>query len=370
MTMRALFQHLGGATLVEDIQTQGGWDTLLRHETFHTGVAVLTRALRSKAPLCCASVFEEAVRGLCQRQKHKEIATVAVFTELLDCVDFEQHVNDCILDLLRSHLRSQSSVLRRMAVTSLVTLSTRPKMAVTLQDLLPEVMQQVQDANSDISMKAVTVLRNTLRLADGQVAGPIALQLPDRFLPLFENESSCMRELSVLLCKYAMEVAEGTHKMEMEKQVQSTVLPLFFHLHDQNQRVAEASREALLGAAKLLKWKQLRNLLETAQPQRIGKCLLVGHSSRVDDYLCQSLPYLWSPQEPLQEAAIRFIALRSMEGYSSPSVSSLVTETILVPRTSSTFSLQALRYRLRRVWERRPRVPRAGWLCCCSCAQC
>lgn len=43
MTMRALFQHLGGATLVEDIQTQGGWDMLLRHETFHTGVAVLTR---------------------------------------------------------------------------------------------------------------------------------------------------------------------------------------------------------------------------------------------------------------------------------------------------------------------------------------
>ncbi|EOA92810.1 hypothetical protein Anapl_18920, partial [Anas platyrhynchos] len=62
-------------------------------------------------------------------------------------------------------------------------------------------------------------------------------------------------------------------------------------------------------------------------------------------------------------------ALRSMEGNSSPSVSSLVTETILVLRTSSTFSLQALRYRLRRVWERRPRVPRAGWLRCCSCAQ-
>ncbi|XP_068523910.1 maestro heat-like repeat-containing protein family member 7 [Anas acuta] len=370
MTMRALFQHLGGATLVEDIQTQGGWDRLLRHETFHTGVAVLTRALGSKAPLFGASVFEEAVVRLWQRQKHEEITAMAVFTELLDCVDFEQLVDNCIPHLLHSHLRSQSSVLRRMAVTSLVTLSTRPKLAVTLQDLLPEVMQQLQDANSDISMQAMTVLRNTLRLADGQVAGPIALQLPDRLLPLFDNESSCMRELSILLCKDAMEVAEGTHKMEMKKQVHRTVLPLFFHLHDQNQHVAEASREALLGAAKLLKWKQLRNLLETAQPQRIGECLLVGHSSRVDDYLCQSLQYLRSPQEPLQEAAIRFIALRSMEGNSSPSVSSLVTETILVLRTSSTFSLQALRYRLRRVWERRPRVPRAGWLCCCSCAQC
>lgn len=58
-------------------------------------------------------------------------------------------------------------------------------------------------------------------------------------LVLSHQESSCMRELSILLCKDAMEVAEGTHKMEMKKQVQSTVLPLFFHLHDQNQRVAE-----------------------------------------------------------------------------------------------------------------------------------
>lgn len=59
--------------------------------------------------------------------------------------------------------------------------------AVTLQGLLPEVMQQLQDADGDISMKALTVLRNALRLADGQVAGPIALQLPERLLPLFEN---------------------------------------------------------------------------------------------------------------------------------------------------------------------------------------
>ncbi|XP_040399113.1 uncharacterized protein LOC121062887 isoform X5 [Cygnus olor] len=322
MTMRALFQHLKGATLVEDIQTQGGWDMLLSPETFHTGVAVLTRALRSKAPLYCASMFEEAVTGLCQRWKHKEIVAMAVFTELLDCVDFEQHIDDCILNLLESHMHSQSSVLRRMAVTSLVLLSTRPKTAVTLQGLLPEVMQQLQDADSDISMKALTVLRNTLRLADGQVAGPIALQLPERLLPLFENESSCVRELSILLCKDAMEVAEGTHEVEMKKQVQSTLLPLFFHLHDQNQCVAQASREALLGAAKLLKWKQLRNLLETAQPQRVGKCLLVRHSSRVDDYLCQSLPYLWSPQEPLQEAAVRFIGESQPHGPSVPHSSS------------------------------------------------
>lgn len=34
---------------------------------------------------------------------------------------------------------------------------------------------------------------------------------------------------------------------------------------------------------------------------------LVGHSSRVNQFLEQSLSYLWSPQEPLQEVAVRFI---------------------------------------------------------------
>lgn len=42
-TMQALFHCLGGAFLVEDIMRQGAWDMLMSPETYHTGVAVLTR---------------------------------------------------------------------------------------------------------------------------------------------------------------------------------------------------------------------------------------------------------------------------------------------------------------------------------------
>ncbi|XP_019466486.1 maestro heat-like repeat-containing protein family member 7 [Meleagris gallopavo] len=93
----------------------------------------------------------------------------------------------------------------------------------------------------------------------------------------------------------------------MKKEVRNILVPLFFHLHDQDQSVAQASGEALLCAAKLLKRKHLSYLLKTAQPQRIGKCLVVGHGSRADQFLEQSLSYLQSSQEPLQEAAVRFI---------------------------------------------------------------
>ena len=59
--------------------------------------------------------------------------------------------------------------------------------AVTLQDLLPEVMQQLQHANSSISVKSMTVLHNMLHLADRQKAVPIALQLPELLLSFFLN---------------------------------------------------------------------------------------------------------------------------------------------------------------------------------------
>ncbi len=41
--MRAIFRHRMGDSLVEDIERQGGWDMLMSLETYHTGVAVLTR---------------------------------------------------------------------------------------------------------------------------------------------------------------------------------------------------------------------------------------------------------------------------------------------------------------------------------------
>lgn len=41
--MQALFQCLGGASLVEVIGRQGAWDMLESAETYHSGVAMLTR---------------------------------------------------------------------------------------------------------------------------------------------------------------------------------------------------------------------------------------------------------------------------------------------------------------------------------------
>ncbi|XP_075344626.1 maestro heat-like repeat-containing protein family member 7 isoform X2 [Mycteria americana] len=371
---QALFYCLGGgASLVEDIGRQGAWDMLMSPETYHTGIAVLTRVLRREVPACCVAVSQEAVRGLLERQAYQDIGAMTVFVELLDCTDFE-HVSSQVLHVVQLHLQSKSMVLRRMAITSLVTLSARPQEAVTLQGLLPAVLQRLQDDDGDVAAAALAVLGNVLCLEDRPRAVSIALQLVETLPPLFENESSCVQARSILLWRDAMEVAVSTHKEQMRKDMQRSLLPLFFHLHDKDDSVAQASRETLLGAAKFLKRRQLRKLLATEQTWRVSECLLVEGSSRAEEYLQQSLPYLQSPQEPLREAAVRFIALRGKANDSSLSVSSLAIQTLMIlgataQEPPSAFRLQALCYRLRRAWRRRTLAPGAGWLCCWSCVQ-
>ncbi|XP_072787964.1 uncharacterized protein [Taeniopygia guttata] len=52
---------------------------------------------------------------------------------------------------------------------------------------------------------------------------------------------------------------------------------------------------------------------------KFANCLLAEDRSRAAEHLRRALPYLESPQEPLREAAVRFMALETMSEDDSPS---------------------------------------------------
>ncbi|XP_068779815.1 uncharacterized protein [Struthio camelus] len=223
--------------------------------------------------------------------------------------------------------------------------------------LLPDLMKCLQDADRDIRLKALMVLRNVFSYTDRQRAQPTTLQLMEMLLPLFDDEASQLRQLSILLFKDVMETVGWSDKWRMKQEVQRSLLPLFFHMSDERRRVAQASRETLLQAAQLLQWEQLRHLAKTGQTGKISECMLARYRSRAEDYVGQSLPFLQDPQASLREAAVRFIALQPLQNDSHPCVSALATQTILMLRppqenSPSAFSLRALRSRLRRSWGR------------------
>ncbi|KAK4806336.1 hypothetical protein QYF61_017205 [Mycteria americana] len=208
---------------------------------------------------------------------------------------------------VESSQRHPDLVMVSLVLGGLITLSERPDMARKMQVLLPRIMEVLQDGDTDIKTKALVVFRNVMGHLKRKEASPFAVQLVEELLPLFDDESSQLRELSISLFRDLVESVVGSNKKRMKNDMWRVLVPLFLRMSDQTDSVAKASGEALLAAAELLKWKELRHLVQTQQTWRIGECLLERDRSRAEEYLNRSLPYLKDAQATLREAAVRFI---------------------------------------------------------------
>ncbi|XP_074951539.1 maestro heat-like repeat-containing protein family member 6 [Phalacrocorax aristotelis] len=274
--------------------------------------------------------------------------------EMLGCTSLSEEL-DRALEIFPMYLQSQCLGMPSLVLRGLLRLSERPDTARKTLVLLPYVMEQLQGADSDASAIALSLLSNLLRLLEGKTLSLTALALAEKLQPLFSDESSTVRELSIRLFRNTMGVVVDAKKKKMKEVVWGSLLPLLFHLHDEDKNVAKASQETLSSAGQFLKWRQLAQLGETVQAWRISECLLARNRSRAKEYLRQSQSYLRSPQEPLRREAVRFIVLQDAGRDTSLLVSSLATQALLIlslRKAESRFNVQRLSFRLLRAWTR------------------
>ncbi|CAM9516537.1 unnamed protein product, partial [Bubo scandiacus] len=207
------------------------------------------------------------------------------------------------------YLRHPSPVMLSLVLTGLVILSKKPKMTRKMPVLLPDIIETLPAANTNVTVKALVVITNVVCLMKWEEANRIALRLVEKLLPLFDDESSQVRELSIRLFKEVMKTVVGRNTRKMVKKVKSVLLPLFFRMSDQIESVAKASRDTLRACAEFLGWRRLISLVETGQTHLMREYLIAHKSSGVEKYLNQSLLYLENPQATVREAAVRFIGL-------------------------------------------------------------
>ncbi|KAK2515352.1 hypothetical protein Q9966_015413 [Columba livia] len=249
--------------------------------------------------------------------------------------------------LVMRFLRQRRPAVLSLLLRAMMTLSQRGEMARKMEVMLPDLMWVLQYGKKAIKMKALVIFRNVMAQLEREEASPIAVWLAEFLLPFFDDELSQLREISISLFRDLMKMVVGNDKRKMKNMVRLGLLLLFFRMSDQVQSVAKVAREALLGAAELLKWKQLEDLVQAQQKWRIGECLLEQDRSRAEEYLSQSLLYLGDAQANLREAALRFIAIQPLEEDSEPSICSLASQTIVIvcsswKRPRSRWTLRAL----------------------------
>ncbi|NWH52387.1 MROH5 protein, partial [Fregata magnificens] len=305
-SMRLLLCSMGFESQVLAIEAQGGWDALLSTQTHLMGVRIVAREIMKTPGPLHSTIFCHLAELLSVEDPTWEMIAMVFLIEMLGGTDLNEEL-DRALEIFPMYLQSQCLGMPSMVLRGILRLTERPDTARKTLVLLPYVMERLQGPDSDASAAALPVLGNMLQLLEGKMSSRIALALAEKLQPLFNDELNTVRELSIRLFQNTMGLVVGAEKKKMKKEVWDSLLPLLFHLHDQDKSVAKASQEALHSAGQFLKWRQLAQLADTTQAWRISECLLARNKSRAKDYLRQSQVYLQSPQEPLRREAVRFI---------------------------------------------------------------
>ncbi|XP_036261493.2 uncharacterized protein LOC118701027 [Molothrus ater] len=386
-TLKSLLCRKQYKEVVVSVEGKRGWDTLLCADTRHYAVGLLAREMRHACLGLGSSIALHLLWLLSTQEPHWDLPGLAFLVELLECLDASE-CGASVVKVSSRYLQSECRERCRLALRALLELIDDPSMAERMWSLTQCLMDLLCDNDAEIAgMTLITLSFLFLHKSHILMSTPIALQLAEALLPLFDHDNSQVQLLSIKLFRDMMEYLEEREK-PLESPVQQSLLPLFFHCHDENQRVAEASREALLCAVKLMKRRDLKKLVKEQQLWKFSECLLAEDRSRVAEHLRRALRYLQSPQEPLREAAISFMGMagRRLRGQQrelqlictaledktndiSLAVGSLAIQTLCILKSGERApisSFQWLLNHLRRAWKTRPRLSLLGCLPCRS----
>ncbi|XP_051647024.1 maestro heat-like repeat-containing protein family member 6 [Manacus candei] len=320
LSMKALLCCLHCEDVVRSVDHNRGWARLLNARSRRYAVALLAREMRRVSSPLCSRITLHLLELLSREEPCWDLPAMAFLVEVLDCLDMRDWGGN-VLQSLSRHLWSECPERRRLALRGLLVLSQDSGMAKRIWSLLDSLVQLLGDEDRDTVWMTLSVLDNVLwssvwtqlqkrvHSKDPLISTPTGLQLAEALRPLFDHEDSSVREGSMVIFTRVMKLIERAGKSPLKPHVCLSLLPLYFHRHDENPVVKKASREALLRAVWFLKRRDLVKLLKTEQPWRFSECLLKTDRSRVAKYVDQALPYLWSPQQPLREAAVKFMGM-------------------------------------------------------------
>ncbi|CAN8201115.1 unnamed protein product, partial [Coccothraustes coccothraustes] len=325
--MKALLCRLQCDHVVLAMECERGWDALLCAHTQHYAVGLLAREMRRNLIPLCSRIALHLLRQLNRQDPHWDLPFLAFLLEMLECLDLSEGA-DSTLETLSRHLRKECQEHRRLALRRLVVLSKVPSMARRICSLFQSLLELLSDADGVVVGMTLRIFTNVLQHKDILVSSTTAPKLAEALLLLFDHDNSNVQLLSLDLFFKVMELVVDEGKKPLKSIVGQSLPPLFFHCHDENQHVARASRETLHCAAGFLKRRELEQLVEREKLLMFSEVMLAEDRSRAAEHLRRALPYLQSPQEPLREAAVRFMGMAGQHLRGQPGELQVICEAL------------------------------------------
>ncbi|XP_064291602.1 maestro heat-like repeat-containing protein family member 6 [Passer domesticus] len=278
-TLKSLLCQRQYKDVVVAMERRGVWNTLLCDDTRHYAVGLLAREMRHARLELCSSIALHLLQLLSREEPRWDLPALAFIVEVLECLDYSECA-DSVVEVSSRYLQSECRERRRLALRALLELIHNPSMADKMWRLTESLMDLLWDNDAEIAGMTLVALSFIFWRKYSLMSSPIVLQLAEALLPLFDHDNSQVQLLSIKLFRDMMEVLEEREK-PLERLVHQSLLPLFFHCHDESQHVAEASRETLLCAARFLKRRDIKKLVKEEKLWKFSKCLVCRAGSNL-----------------------------------------------------------------------------------------
>ncbi|XP_023773317.1 uncharacterized protein LOC111921974, partial [Cyanistes caeruleus] len=221
----------------------------------------------------CSGIALRLLQLLSREEPPWDLPFLAFFVEVLDCLDLCER-GDSILEMMSKHLQSKCRQRRRLALRGLEVLSKFPSMARPICSQSQSLLELLGDADEDVVGMSLSVLKNVLQNKYILISSTTAPKLAQALLRLFNHVNSQVQLLSLYLFCKVMDLVVAKGKKLLKSILCQSLCPLLFHYHDENQHVAEVSRETLLHVTKFLKRRDLKQLVEKDKMLKFAECLV------------------------------------------------------------------------------------------------
>ncbi|XP_053838349.1 maestro heat-like repeat family member 5 [Vidua macroura] len=279
--MKDLLCRLQCDHVVVAMERKGGWDMMLCAHTQHYAVGLLAREMCNVLVPFCSCITLHLLRQLSREEPCWDLPALAFLVEpcallgswwlgplslpcafqVLERLDMSK-CGGSVLKIMSRYLRSECSQRRHLALRGLVVLSKDPSMARRMCSVSQSLLQLLGDEDREVVSMSLRVFTNVLQHKDILVSSTTAPKLAEALLLLFDHDNSHVQLLSIQLFCKVMDLVVDEGKKSLKTIVNKSLDTLFIYCHDENWHVAKASRETLHCAAKFLKRRNLKQLLE------------------------------------------------------------------------------------------------------------
>ncbi|KAI1229484.1 hypothetical protein IHE44_0007319, partial [Lamprotornis superbus] len=184
---------------------------------------------------------------LSRKKPHWDLPFLAFLVEIFDCLDLSKH-GDSILEIMSRHLQSKCRERRRLVLRGLVVLSKDPSMAFGLWALWQQGRVAVKarcwccsrsllhsTALSSTQARKMCTLSQSLVELLGDLHGYVVSMT----LSVLTNDDIHLQLHYLNLFLKVMDFVVDKGKKPLKRIVSQSLVPLFFHCHDENKRVAK-----------------------------------------------------------------------------------------------------------------------------------